>query len=143
MPKKPTDKNAALICVRVHEDDTLKLINELAVKFKNRNAVLNDALNIGVPILYARIFGKDVKQASEQEPHNPSVGREIKELRKVIDDVFVQMLSVETMVAGLFNAKTDELNGDEVSAAGLLDGSGCELPEFVAGLKDDLTRSDK
>lgn len=138
MPKKSTNKNTALICVRVHEDDTLQLINELAKKFNNRNAVLNDALDIGVPILYARIFGKDVKQSRESKSHSPSVGREIKELRRVIDDLFIEMNVQETMLAGLFNALVAQLDGDAVNPESLRDGSLCDLPELVAKIKEDL-----
>ncbi len=129
--------------IRVHNDDTLSLVNELAAKSGNRNAVLNDALDIGVPILYARIFGKDAKTPSEQKPlYSPSVGRELKELRRVIDDLFVEMAVQETMLAGLYNVKTAELDGEDVNAEALRDGSMCDLPELVAGLKADLTKNE-
>lgn len=138
---KPHNNNAKYFTSRIHNAETLRLLNELADKFKNRNAALNDALDIGVPILYARIFGKDVKQEKEQKSHSPSVGRELKELRKVIDDLFIEMNVQETMLAGLFNVLIAQLNGEDVNAEALLDGSMCDLPELVAGLKDDLTRT--
>ncbi len=132
------DNNSIRYSVLIHNADTLLLINELAVKFKNRNAVLNDALDIGVPILYARIFGKDVKQSREQKSHSPSVGREIKELRRVIDDLFIEMNVQETMLAGLYNALLAYLLGGAINPEGLLDGSLCDLPELVAKIKEDL-----
>lgn len=135
---KKLNPNAHIFSVLVHNADTLRLVNELAAKFNNRNAVLNDALDIGVPILYARIFGKDVKQSRESKSHSPSVGREIKELRRVIDDLFIEMNVQETMLAGLFNALVAQLDGDAVNPEGLRDGSLCDLPELVARIKDDL-----
>ncbi len=141
--RKP-NPNAASYSLYIHNADTLSLVNELAAKSGNRNAVLNDALDIGVPILYARIFGKDAKTPSEQKPlYSPSVGRELKELRRVIDDLFVEMTVQETMLAGLYNAKIAALDGDDINAEALRDGSMCDLPELVAGLKADLTEKPK
>ncbi len=141
---KKLNLNANIFSVLIHNADTLSLINELAAKIKNRNSVLNDALDIGVPILYARIFGKETKVPSEQSsPHSPKVGRELKELRKVIDDLFIEMAVQETLLAALFNAKVAELDGETVNAENLRDGSLCDLPELVAGLKADLTEPPK
>lgn len=135
------NKKATRFSALIHNDDTLQLINELAAKLGNRNAVLNDALDIGAPTLYARVFGKEVKtEAAKKTRHDPSVGRELKELRKIIEDIFVELVAVETMLAGLYNTKTDELDGEEVSAESLRDGSICDLPEFIAGLKSDLVK---
>lgn len=135
MSKKLTEAPYSL---RIHNVDTLTLINELAIKLGNRNAVLNDALDIGVPILYARVFGKDVKKEREQKDQRPSVGRELKELRRVIDDLFIEMNVQETMVAGLFNTLIAQLDGSAVNAESLRDGSICDLPELVAKIKEDL-----
>lgn len=133
------NKKATRFSVLIHNADTLQLINELADKLGGkRNAVLNEALDIGVPILYARIFGKDVKQANEQKAHSPSVGRELKELRRVIDDLFIEMNVHETMLAGLYNAEIAKLDGTPVNAEALRDGSLCDLPELVAKIKEDL-----
>lgn len=137
--KNSFNKNAVLFSTRIHNADTLALVNELAVKLGNRNAVLNEALDIGVPIMYARIFGKTVKnELSAKLPHSPTVGRELKELRKVIDDLFIEMAIQETMISGIFNALVAQLDGEPVNAETLRDGSLCDLPELVAGLKDDL-----
>ena len=135
------DKEPTFFALRIHDAETLRLINELAAKSGNRNAVLNDALKLGVPALYERVFGKDTEAEKKKREHNPSVARELKELRKVIDDLFVLMNVHETMIAGLFNVKAAELDGEEVNAESLLDGSMCDLPELVAGLKADLTRT--
>lgn len=136
---KPKFKQDAIdITLRVRNADTYTLINELAVKLGKRSVVLNDALDIGVPILYARIFGKEVQQSHEQKSHSPSVGRELKELRRVMDDLFVEMNVQETMLAGLFNALIAQADGEPVNAEGLRDGSLCDLPELVAKIKEDL-----
>ena len=100
--------------------------------------MLNDALDVGVPIVYSRVFGKDVDAEKKKREHNPSVARELKELRKGVDDLFVAFSIVETLVAGLYNAKTAELDGDDVHAEALRDGSLCDLPELVAEIKADL-----
>ena len=136
--KKKFDKDAVRFSVLVHDADTLSLINELAAKFKNRNAVLNDILNIGAPIYYARVFGKDVKSEQAKREHNPSVGRELKALRKDLDDLFVGFSIVETLAAGIFNVLLMQLDGEEVNAEALRDGSLCDLPELVAEIKADL-----
>jgi hypothetical protein len=44
----------------------------------------------------------------------------------------------ETMIAGLFNATVAQLDGEAVNAETLRDGSLCDLPELVSGLKEDL-----
>ena len=130
--------NAVRYSLLIHDAETLALINELAAKFKNRNAVLNDILKLGAPLYYSRVFGKDVAMQKEKQQHTPSVGREIKELRKDTDDLFVQLTLIETMIAGLYNVKIAELGGEAVNAEGLLDGSLCGLPELIAGIKADL-----
>ncbi|WP_251547219.1 hypothetical protein [Pumilibacter intestinalis] len=139
MAKPKFNLNAADITLRIHNADTLALVNELAVKLGNRSAVLNEALDIGVPIMYARIFGKAGNPESAPAPaYSPSVGREMKELRRVIDDLFIEMAIQETMIAGLFNATVAQLDGEAVNAETLRDGSLCDLPELVSGLKEDL-----
>ena len=140
MPKKTFDKTATLFSTRIHDAETLSLINELAAKLGNRNAVLNDALKLGVPTLYARVFGKDICTEKEKRAYAPSVGRELKEIRKGLDDLFIAHNILETLIAGLYNAKTAELDGDDVNAECLRDGSLCDLPELVAGIKADLMR---
>lgn len=143
MSRKPNPK-ARSFTTYIHNADTFNLLNELVAKFgNNRTAVLNDALDIGVPILYARVFGKDVKQSREQKSHNPSVGREMKELRRVIDDLFIEMNVQETMLAGLFNALIAYASGGAINAESLLDGSFCDLPELVAKIKEDLIETRK
>lgn len=124
----------------IHNAETLSKLSALAKAHGNRNAVLNDALNIGVPILYEREFGREKKQAQQ---HTPSLGRELKILRNNTDDLFVELAVIETMIAGLFNVKAAELGGEEVNAGSLLDGSLCDLPELVAGIKSDLIGATK
>ena len=138
MPKTQFKSDTKDITLRIRNADTLALVNELAVKLGKRSVVLNDALDIGVRILYARIFNKDVQQTNEQKSHNPSVGRELKELRRVIDDLFIAMNVLETMVAGLYNALIAQADGVPINAEGLRDGSMCDLPELVAKIKEDL-----
>ena len=138
---KKHNSESGYFSLYIRSEETMSLINELVLKSGNRNAVLNEALDIGITILYSRTFGKDMDEEKKKREHNPSVARELKELRKVIDDLFVLMNVHETMIAGLFNVKAAELDGEEVNAESLLDGSMCDLPELVAGLKADLTRS--
>lgn len=137
MSKKP-NPNANMFSVAIRNAETLSLINELAEKCNNRNAVLNDALDIGVKVLYSREFGKDVDAEKKKREHNPSVTRELKELRRVIDDLFTEMTVQETMLAGLFNVKAAELDGDDVHGESLRGGALCDLPELVAKIKADL-----
>lgn len=138
---KKFNPDANIFSVLVHNAETFRLLTALATMKGNRNAVLNEALNIGVPILYARTFGGEVKAEKAKQEYKPSVGRELKELRRVIDDLFVEMTVQETMLAGLFNAKIAALDGEEVNAEAMRDGSMCDLPELVAGLKADLTET--
>lgn len=135
---KKLNPNANIFSVLVHDAETLSLINELAAKFGNRNAVLNDALKLGIPVLYSRVFGKDVDAEKEKRGHSPSVSRELKELRKGVDDLFIALNIAETLIAGLYNARVAELKGEDVHAESLLDGSLCDLPELVAGIKAEL-----
>lgn len=135
---KKHNPQAVSFSLYIHDAKTLELINELAAKFGNRNAVLNDALRLGVPTLYARVFGKEVAVDKDKTSRSPTVGRELKELRRGSDDLFVELAVIETMIAGLYNAKLAELDGDDVNAESLRDGSLCDLPELVAGIKADL-----
>ncbi len=142
--RKP-NKNANYFTLRIHNDDTLALINELAEKTGNRNAVLNDALDLGAPQLYEKYFGTSVKTAAEESAERAArskdVARELNELKKTVDDLFIEMNIQETLLAGLFNAKACELDGLAPTALALKDGTLCDLPELVAGIKDDLTKS--
>lgn len=124
--------------IRIRNEETLQLMNELAEKYKNRNKALNDALDVGVQIIYAREFGKDVGEEKKKREHSPSTTRELKELRRVIDEIFVALAPLEVMLSGLFNAKAAELDGEELHGEELRDGSLCDLPELVAGIKADL-----
>lgn len=138
MSKKNYNEKAYLYSIRLHNVNTVNLINELSKTTGNRNAILNEALDIGIPLLHARIFGKGTKKEIEQTPYSPSVGRELKLLRRVIDDLFIEMNVQETMLAGLFNALIAQTDGEEINAESLRDGSLCDLPELVARIKEDL-----
>lgn len=127
--------------IRIRSEETLQLINELAEKSKNRNKVLNDALDVGVQILYSREFGKDLDEEKKKREHNPSTTRELKELRRVIDEIFVALAPLEVMLSGLFNAKAAELDGKELHGEELRGGAICDLPELAAGIKADLIGS--
>ena len=138
MAYRKAQKEASRFTLRVHNAKTLTFINELIDKRNNRNELLNEILDIGVTILYSRVFGKDVDAEKKKREHSPSVTRELKELRKGVDDLFIALSIVETLVAGLYNAHVAELDGDDVNAESLRDGSLCDLPELVAGIKAEL-----
>lgn len=140
---KKYDPHATYYSLYIHNADTLQIINELALKLGNRNAVLNYALDIGAPILSARFAGREVKPTKEQNSQNQAVAREIKELRKIVNDVFAEMCVQETMMAGMYNALVAYADGEDIDARALRDGSLCDLPELVAGIKGDLTRKRK
>lgn len=136
-----TQKVSNYCPLRVKNLDTLNLINELSKTNGNRNAILNEALDIGVPLLYARIMGKDVKEELENATtpsHTPSVARELKELRRVIDGLFVEMNVQEMLLAGLFNAKVEELDGNDVNAEQLRSGFLSFLPDVVDDVKSEI-----
>ncbi len=143
MPYRKPQKEAICFTIRIHDAKTLELINELTAKLGNRNAVLNDALKLGAPTLYARVFGKEVETEKIQSKHSPTVGRELKELRRGSDDIFIELAVIETMIAGLYNVKIAQLSGEDVNAESLIDGSMCDLPELVAGIKTDLIGATK
>ena len=138
MPKIKFETTTKDITLRIRKDETIALINELAEKRGNRNAVLNDALDIGVKVLYSREFGKDVDAEKKKREHNPSTTRELKELRRLVEEIFVELAPLEVMLAGLFNVKADELDGEDVRGEALRGGALCDLPELAAGIKADL-----
>lgn len=138
MAYRKAQKEASRFTLRVHNAKTLTLINGLIDKRNNRNELLNEILDIGVTILYSRVFSKDVDAEKEKRGHSPSVSRELKELRKGVDDLFIALNIAETLIAGLYNARVAELKGEDVHAESLLDGSLCDLPELVAGIKAEL-----
>lgn len=134
------NKDAVRYSLLLHDADMRDLINELAEKKGNRNTVLNVALQIGVPMLYAREFGKE--QPGSSEPASaPAIGRELKEIRKIQSEMFVEISILEPLLAGLYNVKIDELDGKTVNSKRLLDGSIGELPELVAKYKQELERN--
>ena len=138
MAYRKAQKEASKFTLYVRKDETVALINELAEKRGNRNAVLNDALDIGVKVLYSREFGKDVDAEKKKREHNPSTTRELKELRRLVEEIFVELAPLEVMLAGLFNVKADELDGEDVRGEALRGGALCDLPELAAGIKADL-----
>lgn len=139
--KQTETKLVSLLSIRIKDADVLSLLYELVKKTGNRNAVLNEALNIGVPLLYERTFNKEVTINREKREIKLSTERKLKEILDNIKDLFVEMITQEVMIAGLYNTKIAELDGETVRAEELLDGSICDLPELVAGLKADLTES--
>lgn len=135
---KKLNSESGYFSLYIRSGETMSLINELAEKRGNRNAVLNDALDIGVKVLYSREFGKDVDAEKKKREHNPSTTRELKELRRLVEEIFVELAPLEVMLAGLFNVKADELDGEDVRGEALRGGALCDLPELAAGIKADL-----
>ena len=144
MSRKP-NKEATRFSVAVYNDNTLQMLNEIAAKFGNRTTALNEALDIGVPQLYERYFQKEIKAAAdgknELAERSILVDEELSKIRRVIDDLFIEMNAQEVLLAGLYNVKMLELDGRTPTSQALADGSLCELPEFVAGIKEDMTNT--
>lgn len=142
MSKRP-DKNATRFSLAVYDDYTLSMLNELAEKFGNRNAVLNEALDIGVPQLYEKYFRNKVKTAAaanaDSATSSRGVEKQLDEILRTMDDLFVEMNVQETMLAGLYNVKMLELDGAPPTSQALREGNLSDLPELVAGIKEDMT----
>ena len=134
---KRTPKNQ--ITARIHNASTMQLVNELAEKRGNRNAVLNDILDRGAPLLYAEVFGGKTSPAQPSGKVQPSVGRELKELRRDLDDVYVLLNIFEPMIVGLYNLAAEQLDGEPVNAEELRSGTLSDLPPELADIKREIT----
>lgn len=128
------------ITFRVSNKKILRFIEELTTKFKNKSTVLNEILDIGAPILYARIFGKGRDTAAAEGSSAPDTTRELKELRLDCDDIFVMLNILEPMLAALFNIALAQLENDTVNPQELKLGLLGDLPPALADMKKEIVK---
>lgn len=146
--KKTQDKKVNSFHVRIYDDDLLKSVNELygLGEFESMNELLNTALAIGAEKMYLERGRRRVLDAAKDKDSDMTnvkmdeLLKRIKNIETTNDDVFVMMSAMEMLVSALYNVKTMELKGEDVSAELLDSGHLSAPPENVQQVKDSLVR---
>ena len=147
MSKKEKDVKNNSFKIRVYDDDLLTSINELHLtgQFESMNDLMNRALAIGIEKMYLE-FGKRRALPDMADP-NPNVSAQlvmmannIHENSLNLDDIFVMMNCIETMVATLYNIQLAQVKKEPVSTELIESGYLTTLPASMQAVKDQMIR---
>ncbi len=147
MSKEKKDVKNNSFKVRVYDDDLLTSLNELYTtgKFESMNDLMNRALAIGVEKMYLE-FGKRkaLPEKMDPEPNLPAqlgmmMGK-IHENSLNLDDIFVMMNCIETMVATLYNIQLAQVKREPISTELIESGYLSTLPVSMQAVKDQMIR---
>ncbi len=147
MSKKEKDIKNNSFKIRVYDDDLLTSINELHLtgQFESMNDLMNRALAIGIEKMYLE-FGKRRALPDMADP-NPNVSAQLVMMANKIhenslnlDDIFVMMNCIETMVATLYNIQLAQVKKEPVSTELIESGYLTTLPASMQAVKDQMIR---
>lgn len=147
MSKKEKDVKNNSFKIRVYDDDLLTSINELHLtgQFESMNDLMNRALAIGIEKMYLE-FGKRRALPDMADP-NPNVSAQLVMMANKIhenslnlDDIFVMMNCIETMVATLYNIQLAQVKKEPVSTELIESGYLTTLPASMQAVKDQMIR---
>lgn len=147
MSKKEKDVKNNSFKIRVYDDDLLTSINELHLtgQFESMNDLMNRALAIGIEKMYLE-FGKRRALPDMADP-NPNVSAQLVMMANKIhenslnlDDIFVMMNCIETMVATLYNIQLAQVKKETVSTELIESGYLTTLPASMQAVKDQMIR---
>lgn len=141
MKKNDIKKNRFLI--RINDDDTLTYFYDLLNSglFSSQNELLNRCLERGVPEIYKEYFKnypKGFERASALEMEEVRTQKELKELRLTVDELFVMMNILESLVATIYNAQLKAIDGEPITVDMFESGLLADLPEYLASVKNEM-----
>ncbi len=143
--QKPQKRNN-YFPLRVYNEDVLVTLEELysTNQFESMNDLLGRAVKIGAEEIYKN-FGK--RKALGVEPTEDNLKTKLDELSHhekrtslTVDDIFVMLNVLETMVSTLYNIEHNRLQGEQVSAELMDAGFYAHLPDDFQAVKDELIK---
>ncbi len=131
--------------IRIHDNNNWKFIEELMLSSeysKNFNAVINDALKIGLPLLYERTFNLTDYLKSQRKIANYENGYELRDLNNSVDELAVQVGIIKYLVTNLYNIELEKLEGT-LSVEQIEGGFLSSLPENLQEIEDSMLAANK
>lgn len=127
------------ITIRIEKIDTVKMIDALAAQgaFRSKNEILNRALEYGLPLVNATIFGKSKITQGE---NSRELARELAGIKNQIVQQSITVNVIETLLAFLYNVETAKAEGIEITKEFIESGVLETLPENIAEVKREMTR---
>lgn len=126
------------ITIRIEKVDTLNMLETLAKQgtFRSKNDVLNRALEYGLPILNAAIYGNGKKTQEE----NVEVARDLAAIKNILVQQTIGLNVIETLLAFLYNVETAKAEGIEITKEFIDSGVLETLPDNIAEVKREITK---
>lgn len=140
-PRMSEEKdNRARRYIRITDDDSWKLIDEISKidKYKSSfNLIINDALFLGLPALYAKLYGS-VEMNDSRVAELRGIYREhfsdeefYAQVIRLLKELIVNVTVNKSMLSSLFNAKDLEYNGFAVPGKKFAQGAYSETPAYI------------
>lgn len=133
--------------LRIYHEDVLITLEELYAtnQFESMNDLLNRAVKIGAEEIYksfgkrgalgeSELAGENLKSILDELSHHE------RRTSLTVDDIFVMLNVLETMVSSLYNIENARIRGEQVSAELMDVGFYAQLPKDFQLVKDELIR---
>lgn len=132
------EKLKSQITIRIENIDTLKMLEALSAHgaFHSKNEILNRALEYGLPLVNATIYGKGRKTQEE----SAEVAREIAAIKNILVQQTIGLNVLETLLAFLYNVETAKAEGIEITKEFIDSGVLETLPDNIAEVKREMTK---
>ncbi|MDE6059370.1 MAG: hypothetical protein K2G44_04935 [Clostridia bacterium] len=145
MKEQKTQKRRNQFPLRIYNEDVLITLEELYAtnQFESMNDLLGRAVKIGAEEIYAnfgkrRSLGKDEPTGENLKTKLDELSRHEKRTSLTVDDIFVMLSVLETMLSSLYNIEHARIRGEEVSAELMDVGYYAQLPKDFQLVKDEL-----
>lgn len=142
MGRKPTVKDKrARRYIRITDEDSWKLIDEIAEegKYKNSfNQIINDALYYGLPLLHKSLFGEtELSENESAEQRNGtekiSNGEYNAVIVRLLKEIVLNATINKSILSSIYNAKELEYSHSAVPGEKFAQGLLSDTPEYLQG----------
>ena len=138
--------------IRITDVDMLEIIEALLPHYDSFNALANDALRYGLPLLLSEKMPKQITLADEPEEEEQSrqeqsaqcyenaIDPRIDEVIRLLSEIVMNTTLEKLMVSGLFNAKIQELENTPKLASRLSRGLYNNTPDCLYNTEIDMLK---
>lgn len=125
--------------LRIDSVDILEISIEIenTKKFRSRNEIYNQALRLGLPLLYKTVFGRR-KNPSDADELEAAKSDDTKKIDAMLQELSVNSYILEYLTTTIYNALLEHIEGGKVSKEFAAAGYYAQLPENMQEIKDEL-----
>lgn len=109
-------------------------------KFKGFNDVINQALEIGVPLLFDKIMDFEEYYNKVKKIKTDLLEKNVREINITSDEMYITTQIIKTLVATLYNIEVAKLKDEPISGDIIESGLFGELPKNLQEIEENFNK---